>query len=113
MAFELKTRDIRDVKVVDLQGRFVHGEPCVQVRECVKGLARNGEQKILVNLAGVDYLDSSGLGTLLECKTSVAGAGGKMHLVNAQSRVRDLLILTKLSTIFELYENEAVASLSF
>ena len=113
MAFKATLRHTGDVAVVDLAGRLTLGEGCGTLRETVKDLLAKNEKKILLNLEGVTHIDSSGLGEMVGSSASVAGVGGQIKLLHAQSRVRDLLTVTKLYTVFESFTDETQAVASF
>jgi anti-sigma B factor antagonist len=103
---------VDDVLIVDCSGRIVFGEETIELRETVKKLiAQNG--RIILNLAGVNYIDSGGLGTLVALYTSARSAGGSIKLANLTERVGDLLQVTKLLTVFEVYDSEKGALESF
>jgi len=108
----LSTRIVDDVLIVDCFGRIVFGEETSELRETVKKLVpQNG--RIILNLAGVNYIDSGGLGTLVALFTTARGAGGSIKLANLTERVGDLLQVTKLLTVFEVYDSEGKALESY
>ena len=113
MSFKATVRHTRDVAIVDLAGRLTLGEGSGILRSTIKDLIAQGQKKILVNLKEVSYVDSSGLGELVGAYASVTNAGGQIKLLNAQNRVRDLLTITKLYSVFEDFSNEAMALISF
>jgi len=113
MSFKSTVRHTGDVAIVDLSGRLTLGEGCGALRAAVKDLAAQGAKKILVNLKDVSYIDSSGLGEMVASYATVTNAGGQIKLLNAQTRVRDLLTITKLFSVFEDFPNEAAAVASF
>jgi anti-sigma B factor antagonist len=98
MKMTASTRLVGDVTIVDLGGRIVLGEGTAELRDLVRNLAREGKKKILLNLSGVNYIDSSGLGELVSAFTSVHKQGGELKLLNLTKRVHDLLQITKLYT---------------
>jgi anti-sigma B factor antagonist len=104
---------VGDVTVVDVAGRITLGEGASTLRDTVRTLAGGGQKKILLNLADVSYIDSSGIGELVSGFTSVANSGGALKLVNLTKRVQDLLQITKLYTVFEVFDDEAKAVRSF
>jgi anti-sigma B factor antagonist len=106
------TRRNGDVTIVDLSGQITLGENSVLLRQTIKDLAAKGERKILLNLAGVAFIDSGGLGELITSHANLSSQGGRMKLLHLQKRVSELLQLTKVTTIFEIYTNEAIAVLS-
>lgn len=106
-------RQVDGVTVVDVSGRIVLGEESSMLRESLKELAGSGQKKVLLNLAGVSYIDSSGLGALVSGFTTIAGQQGQLKLLNLTNKVHDLLQITKLLTVFEVYNDEATALKSF
>ena len=113
MSFKATVRHTGDVAIVDLAGRLTLGEGSGALRSTIKDLIAQGDKKILLNLKDVSYIDSSGLGEMIGSYASVANAGGRIKLLNAENRVRDLLTVTKLYSVFEDYSNEAIAVISF
>jgi len=109
---KLSTRTVDDILIVDCAGRIVFGEESAELRESVKKLiAQSG--RIVLNLAGVSYIDSGGLGTLVALYTTARNAGGSIKLANLTERVSDLLQVTKLLTVFEVFDSEKAALESF
>lgn len=113
MSVKLTIRQVGDVTVIDAAGRITLGEGASTFRDSVKDLAAKGNQKLLLNLSDVNYIDSSGIGELVSSFTSVANAGGSLKLLNLTKRVQDLLQITKLYTVFEVFDDEAAALRSF
>ncbi len=113
MSMTFKTREVGGVTFVDLSGKITMGEGSPTLREEVHKLLEEGKKKIVLNLADVNYIDSSGLGELVSSYTSVKNSGGELKLLNLTSRVRDLLVITKLVTVFEVKDDEASAVASF
>jgi anti-sigma B factor antagonist len=113
MSCKAAVRHAGKVAIVDLSGRISLGEGSSLVRNTVKDLVGRGENKILLNLAEVSYMDSSGLGTLVGCYASVTTAGGKIKLLNAQGKVSEVLTITKLYTVFESFQDQDSALRSF
>src|SRR5882757_4024023 len=110
MSVLLKVRRLDDVVIVDLSGRITIGEGTLTMRDALQELIRAGNRKFLVNLAGVDYIDSSGLGELVTLFTTVRKEeDGQVKLLNLTRRIRDLLQITKLLTVFEAFESETEA----
>jgi anti-sigma B factor antagonist len=105
----LKARRLDDVVILDLSGRITIGEGTLVLREQIKRLLAKGDRKFLLNLADVDYIDSSGLGELVTSFTTVRNNGGQLKLLNLTHRVQDLLQITKLLTVFETFNNETEA----
>lgn len=113
MAFTAATRYCGDIAIVDLSGPLTLGEGSGTLRDTVKGLIGNGDRKILIKLQHVTRIDSSGLGELVSSHATAAHAGASMKLLNVSGKVENLLIMTKLSTVFESFDSEAVALISF
>jgi anti-sigma B factor antagonist len=111
--FEVKERQAGDVTILDLSGAVRIGEGSVGLRDAIRGLADGGKRKILLNLAGVNYVDSSGIGELIANYTTVSRQGGQLKLLNLTEKIRNLLVITKLLTVFDSYDNEAEALKSF
>jgi anti-sigma B factor antagonist len=110
---DIKERVVGGVSVLDLSGKIVLGEGDVQVKERIKDLLSDGQRRILLNLAEVNYIDSAGLGTLIGSYTTAKRDGGSLKLVNLTKRIQDLLAITKLITVFETFDSEAEALASF
>jgi anti-sigma B factor antagonist len=110
---DLKERQAGDVTILDLSGEVRIGDSSVALRESVRNLADQGKKKLLLNLAGVKYIDSSGIGELIANYTTVSRQGGQLKLLNLTDRIQNLLVITKLLTVFDAYDNEAEALKSF
>ena len=110
---DLKERQAGDVTILDLNGEVRIGDSSVALRNSVRNLADQGKTKLLLNLAGVKYIDSSGIGELIANYTTVSRQGGQLKLLNLTDRVESLLVITKLLTVFDAYDNEAEALKSF
>lgn len=113
MSVKLAARQVGDVTVVDAAGRITLGEGASAFRDLIRDLAAKGNKKILLNLAEVSYIDSSGIGELVSGFTSTTNNGGQLKLVGLSKRVKDLLQITKLYTVFEAFDDEAAAIRSF
>jgi anti-sigma B factor antagonist len=113
MSMKLATREVSGVTVVDLGGKITLGEGGATLRDEVRKLVAAGSKKIVLNLADVNYIDSSGLGELVSAYTAVKNAGGELKLLSLTSKVRDLLVITKLVTVFDVKDDEAAAVGSF
>ena len=113
MSAIVKTRQIDGVAVVDVSGRITLGEGSSSVRDSLRELIGKGEKKILLNLSEVSYIDSSGIGELVSAYTTISNQGGTLKLVGLTKRVKDLLQITKLYTVFDVHEDEAHAIRSF
>jgi anti-sigma B factor antagonist len=107
------TRQVDGVTIVDCSGRITLGEGSVVLRDTVRDLLSKGNKKILLNLAEVNYIDSSGIGELVSAFTTVKNSGGELKLLNLTKKVKDVLQLTKLYTVFDIYDDEASAIGSF
>ena len=113
MSVKLNTRQVGDVSVVDVAGRITLGEGSSVIRDALKEMVGKGQKKILLNLGEVSYIDSSGIGELVSGFTSVTNSGGQLKLLNLNKRVKDLLQITKLYTVFDVHDDEAGAVRSF
>ena len=112
MSLKLNARTIEGVRVIDCSGRIVFGDEAGYLRDTIKkDLAENN--KLVLNLANVNYIDSGGIGTLVSLFTTARNAGGDIKLVNLTKRVGDLLQITKLITVFESYDDEQKAVKAF
>src|SRR5262245_58918915 len=106
MNLTLTTRQDNDHIVIEASGRLVAGESSTQLRDLVKQLTAEGGRSFVLSLGEVSYMDSSGLGLLLSIYATVRGLGGDVKLVNVGNRVKELLLMTKLTDVFEIFENE-------
>lgn len=113
MSVKLNTRQVGDATVVDVAGRITLGEGSSALRDSLRDLVSKGHKKILLNLGEVSYIDSSGIGELVSGFTTVTNSGGQLKLLNLNKRVRDLLQITKLYTVFDVHDDEAAAIRSF
>jgi len=113
VSVKLNTRKVGDVTVIDVSGRITLGEGSSALRDVLRELITQGDKKILLNLSDVSYIDSSGIGELVSGFTSVSNAGGTLKLLGLTKRVKDLLQITKLYTVFDVHEEEAHAVRSF
>ncbi len=113
MSVKLNTRQVGNVSVIDVAGRITLGEGSAALRETLRDMVAKNQNKILLNLADVSYIDSSGIGELVSGYTTVTNTGGQLKLLNLNKRVKDLLQITKLYTVFEVKEDEADAIRSF
>ena len=106
-------RQVQDVTILDLHGKILIGEGDELLRDKVNSLLHQGHKKLVLNLEGVPYIDSAGLGEIVRTYTSVSRQGGKLKLLNLTKRIQDLLSITKLLTVFETYDSEQEALKSF
>ena len=113
MSVKLTTRQVGDVSVVDVSGRITLGEGSSSLRDLMRDLLGKNQRKILLNLGDVSYIDSSGIGELVSGFTTVTNSGGQLKLLGLTKRVKDLLQITKLYTVFDVHEEEAHAIRSF
>ena len=109
----INERQAGDVTVLDMSGKITIGEGSVALRTAIRRLLEEGKKRILLNLAGVSYVDSSGIGELVSSYTAINKGGGQLKLLNLTQKIRDLLTITKLLTVFDTYETEAEALNSF
>ena len=113
MNLKLSTRQVDGVTIVDCSGRITLGEGSVVLRDAVKDLLSKGQKKIVLNLADVNYIDSSGIGELVSAYTTAKNQGGELKLLNLTKKVHDLLQITKLYTVFDVKDDEASAVKAF
>jgi len=110
---EIHTRTVGDVHVLDISGRIVLGDATKTMRHTISDLLTNGGKKIVLNLTNVNYIDSSGVGELLRTYTTVINEGSQLKLLNLTRKIREVLVITKLLTVFQVYEDEQAAVASF
>jgi anti-sigma B factor antagonist len=110
---DVKERQAGDVTILDMTGEVRIGEGAISLRDSIRNLADQGKKKVLLNLAGVKYMDSSGVGELIANYTTIKRQGGQLKLLNLTDRIQNLLVITKLLTVFDSYDNEAEALKSF
>ncbi len=103
----------RGIAIIDLSGDITLGGGNIFLKQTLRSLAEQNEKKVLLNLSNVTYIDSSGLGELVAGYTSVSKSGGELKLLNLTDRVKDLMMITKLLTVFEAYDDEATAIAAF
>ena len=106
-------RQAGDVTILDLDGKVTIGEGSVALRSTIRRVLGEGKSKLLLNLGRVGYIDSSGIGELVSSFTAVNKEGGTLKLLNLTEKIQDLLAITKLLTVFDVYENEGEALSSF
>ncbi len=109
----ISERQAGDVTILDLSGKVTIGEGSVALRNAIRRLLGEGKNKILLNLGGVGYIDSSGIGELVSSFTAVNKEGGTLKLLNLTQKIQDLLAITKLLTVFDVYDAEGEALSSF
>jgi anti-sigma B factor antagonist len=110
---DVKERQAGDVTILDLSGEVRIGEGAVALRDSIRNLSDQGKKKVLLNLAGVKYMDSTGVGELIANYTTITRGGGQLKLLSLTERIQNLLVITKLLTVFDSYDNEAEALKSF
>ena len=113
MALAIASREVDGVTVLGLSGRITLGEGSVQLRDAIRDLISKGQKSILLDLGDVNYIDSSGLGELVSAYTTARNQGATPKLLKLTKKVHDLLQLTKLYTVFDIYDDEASAIASF
>jgi len=113
MSLKIASRQVDGVTVLDFEGRIVLGEPTEAIRDTLQDLVSKGQKKILLNLGEVSYIDSSGLGALVRGYSTLASQQGTLKLLNLTKKVQDLLQVTKLYTVFEIFNDENAAIRSF
>lgn len=113
MSVKLTTHVVRDVTVIDASGKLTLGEGTGALRTMIRELVQGGARQVVVNMADLSYIDSSGLGELIAAHTTITTAGGEIKLLNLAKRVHDLMKLTKLYTVFETFDDETAAVDSF
>jgi anti-sigma B factor antagonist len=109
---EIREREVDGIRVLDLTGKVVKGESEELLGDRVLDLVEGGHRRVIINLGGVPYVDSSGLGEIVRCFTAMRRAGGRVGLTNLNRRLVDLFRVTKLSDIFETFESDAAAAAS-
>jgi anti-sigma B factor antagonist len=110
---QIEERAIGDVTILDLQGKLTIDDGAVLLRDKVASVVFQGRNKVILNLAGVNYMDSGGLGELVRCSMAARKANGAVKLTNLTSRITDLLTITKLLTVFDTFDTEEQALASF
>ena len=110
---KIEVRTIGDVKIMDCSGKIVLGEGTVAVRNKVQDLLQSGSKKLILNLADVNYVDSGGIGELVRNHITAINNGGRMKLLNLTKKIEQLLVIAKLETVFDTFDNEKAAIESF
>ena len=113
MGLRANPREVSDIVIVDLNGRITLGDGCQSVGELVHELIARNQKKILLNLAEVNFIDSAGIGTLTKCFIVAKRSGGAIKLLHLTTKIRDLLQITNLYTVFEVFSDEQAAISSF
>jgi anti-sigma B factor antagonist len=110
---KIEMRTVRDVRILDCSGKITLGEGTMTVRNTVRDILKDNGKKIILNLANVNYIDSSGIGELVSTYTTVTNAGGQLKLLNLTKKINELLQITKLLTVFQVFDSEEAAVASF
>jgi len=110
---KIESRTVRDVHILDCSGKITLGEGTMAIRNTVREVLKNGGKKIILNLSDVNYIDSSGIGELVSTYTTVTNGGGQLKLLNLTKKIQELLSITKLLTVFSVYQSEQEAIASF
>ncbi len=113
MGLRANPREISDIVIIDLNGRITLGDGCQSVGELIHELLAKDRKKILLNLAEVNFIDSAGIGTLTKCFVAAKRNGGAIKLLHLTTKIRDLLQITNLYTVFEVFSDEQAAIGSF
>jgi anti-sigma B factor antagonist len=113
VALTINQREVEGIQILDVHGRIVAGESAGALRERANEAAKSLNRNVIMNLKGVDYIDSSGLGTLVAAHSTLNKEGGGLALLNLSKRSAELLILTKLATVFRIFDDEKAAIDSF
>jgi anti-sigma B factor antagonist len=111
--FKIEKRQVGEITILDMDGKMRIGESGVAFCDTIHGLVEEGRRKILLNLKGVTHIDSTGLGELIASYNTLEKKGGRVKLLHLSKRIRELMILTKLLTVFDVYESESDALNSF
>ena len=110
---KIEARTVGEVHILDCSGKITLGEGTMAVRNHVREILKNGGKKILLNLGDVNYIDSSGIGELVSSFTTVTNQGGQLKLLNLTKKIQELLAITKLLTVFQVFDSEQAAIGSF
>jgi anti-sigma B factor antagonist len=113
MALDIQQREREGITILELNGRITMGPEATTLRDTINQLTAEGKRNLVLEMAAVDFIDSTGLGALVMCATSLRKAGGQMKLVAVNRRNIELLLMTKLATVFELFPDEQDAVSSF
>ncbi len=110
---KIEMRTIGDVRILDCSGKITLGEGTMAIRNTVRDIVQSGVKKIVLNLGDINYIDSSGIGELVSTYTTVVNNGGQLKLLNLTKKIRELLAITKLLTVFDVYDDEKAILSSF
>jgi anti-sigma B factor antagonist len=112
-AMKITVRTVGDARILDCNGKITMGEPTMALRNTIHDILQGGTTKIILNLAHISFIDSSGIGELVHAYNAISNIGGQFKLLNLKKKIWDPLMITKLLTVFETYEDEQAALLSF
>jgi len=110
---KIEQRTIGDIRILDCSGKITLGEGTMSVRNAVRDILQSGGKKIVLNLADISYIDSSGIGELVSTYTTVVNGGGRLKLLNLTKKIQELLAITKLLTVFDVFDDEKAVLASF
>ena len=110
---KIDIRTVRDVSILDCSGKITLGEETMSLRNTAMDVLKGGAKKIILNLAGITYIDSAGVGELVRTFVTAGNNGAKLKLLGLTGKLREVLTITKLLTVFEVFDNETAAVLSF
>ena len=110
---KIVVRTVGDAKILDCSGKITLGEGTMAIRNSVRDILESGSKKIILNFAEISYIDSAGVGELVSTYTTVVNSGGRLKLLNLTNKIRQLLTITKLLTVFETFDNEKAVLESF
>ncbi len=110
---KIEMRTVGDVRILDCSGKITLGEGTMAIRNTVRDIVNKGDKKIVLNLGDINYIDSSGIGELVSTYTTVTNGGGQLKLLNLTKKIRELLAITKLLTVFDVYDDEKTILGSF
>jgi anti-sigma B factor antagonist len=110
---KITVRTVGDARILDCNGKINMGEPTMALRNTIHDILQGGTTKIILNLAHISFIDSSGIGELVHAYNSISNIGGQFKLLNLKKKIWDPLMITKLLTVFETYDDEQVALSSF
>lgn len=110
---KIEMRTVGDIRILDCSGKITLGEGTMTVRNTVRDILKDNGKKIILNLANVNYIDSSGIGELVSTYTTVTNNGGQLKLLNLTKKIHELLQITKLLTVFQVFDSETAAVSSF
>jgi anti-sigma B factor antagonist len=110
---KIEMRTVGDVRILDCSGKIELGEGTMAIRNTIRDILQSGAKRIILNLSDVNYIDSSGVGELVSTYTTVANSGGQLKLLNLTKKIRELLTITKLLTVFDVSDSEKAMLASF